>query len=121
LDVSLERIGEVPLARVSGRVDHANAEAFRGALAPVLTDCCHGAVPLVMDLSRLEYISSAGLRILMLAARQVAQQGGTLLLAAPQPVVRQILRISRFDLLFRIRDTLDEALAEARAPAEPGS
>src|SRR5438046_9261933 len=51
-----------------GRLDHDNCEAFRNDLAPHLDACLREGQALIFDLSGLEYVSSAGLRCLMLAA-----------------------------------------------------
>jgi anti-anti-sigma factor len=72
---------------------------------------------IVLDLSGLEYVSSAGLRCFMLAAKQAGSQGGTIVLAALRPVVAEIFHISRFDMLFRIFPSVREALAALSAPA----
>ncbi|HUS24687.1 MAG TPA: STAS domain-containing protein [Candidatus Binatia bacterium] len=99
------------VAALAGRVDHANAEELRAALAPVLENCRAGGPPLVLDLSALEYISSAGLRVLMLAARQAKEQGGHIVVAALQPLVREVFEITRFDAVFPVFDSVPAALA----------
>lgn len=100
-----------------GRIDHLNAEAFGKALAPHLDQCHGGGVQLLLDLSGLEYISSAGLRVLMLASKKVAPAGGRIAVAAPQPLVREILGISRFDLVFPVYSGLAQGLAELSSAA----
>ncbi len=107
---------EFAAARVlapSGRLDHDNCEAFRGELAAHVDACARAGKAIVLDLSGLEYVSSAGLRCFMLAAKQAKAQGGRVLLAAMQPVVREIFQISRFDLVFELFHTVDEALASS--------
>lgn len=94
----------------AGRIDHASAEAFAAALAPHLERCKAGAAPLVIDMSAVDYISSVGLRVLMVAAKQAEAQAGQIALAALTPMVREVFEISRFDLLFRIFDSVDAAL-----------
>jgi len=102
----------VVVASLTGRVDHSNAEEFRTALAPVMQACAKGRDKLVLNFGYLEYISSAGLRVLMLAARQAKDQGGDVVAANFQPVVQQIFEISRFNLLFRMFESVAPALAE---------
>lgn len=93
-----------------GRLDHENCEAFQKALQPHLDTCGSGKPGIVFDLSRMEYISSAGLRCFMLAAKQAKAQGGRIVIAALQPVVGEIFQISRFNLLFEIFPGVPEAL-----------
>jgi anti-anti-sigma factor len=94
-----------------GRLDHDNCEAFRAGLAPHLEACARNGQPLVLDLSGLEYVSSAGLRCLMLAAKEARAGQGRVVVAAMQSVVAEIFKISRFNLVFEVFPTLREALA----------
>jgi len=64
-----------------------------------------------------EYISSVGLRVLMLASKQSKAQGCTLAVCGLQPVVREIFAISRFDLVLQVFPTLHETLAALSAEA----
>jgi anti-sigma B factor antagonist len=93
-----------------GRLDHSNCEPFRAALSVQLDAAASAGEPLVLDLSGLEYVSSAGLRCLMLAAKEAHARNGRVLVAAMQPVVAEIFQISRFHLIFDVFPTLREAL-----------
>ena len=111
------RYADVVVVSVSGRVDHSNADQFKAGLAPSLAGCSASGHKLLLDLSGLEYISSAGLRVLMLAAREAKGQGGTLAVCALQPVVREIFEISRFNVVFRLCPDRGAALVELSAAA----
>jgi len=112
LELKQSRIGNVVVVAVSGRVDHANADQFRADLAPHQAGCAAGGDRLVLDLAQLEYISSAGLRVLMLASREVKGRDGTLIVCGLQEIVREIFRISRFDLVFHVLPDRRAALGE---------
>lgn len=71
----------------------------------------------MLDFAGVDYISSAGLRVLMLAAKQAKAQGGFLALAAVQPLVQEILEISKFTLVLRILPSVREAVAAASSGA----
>lgn len=101
----------------AGRLDHDNHEAFRAALAEHEAACARDAQSLVLDLSALEYVSIAGLRCFMLAAKEAKARNGRVLLAGLQPVVAEIFKISRFNLLFEIYPTVREAVAAVSAQA----
>jgi anti-sigma B factor antagonist len=103
--------------RPAGRLDHDNCEDFRSGLQPHLEGGARDGRGIVLDLSGLEYISSAGLRCFMLAAREARNQGGKVVLAALRPVVSEIFQISRFNMLFEIHASVREALASISAPA----
>jgi anti-sigma B factor antagonist/stage II sporulation protein AA (anti-sigma F factor antagonist) len=98
------------LIALQGRIDHASSPQFSEQLRPYLERCAKGGKPLILDFSGVEYISSAGLRVLMVADRFVKSQGALLGVAGFQPMVREVFGISRFDLLIPCFDTLEYAL-----------
>ena len=120
MDFSQAVYADVRVVSVKGRVDHATADQFKAQLWPLLASCSADGEKFLLDLSGLEYISSAGLRVLMLAAREVKTRSGTLVVAELQPVVKEIFEISRFNVVFRVYPDLRAALAElsARAAAD---
>jgi anti-anti-sigma factor len=95
----------------AGRLDHDNCEAFRAGLQPLLDRALASRQRIVVDLSGLDYVSSAGLRCFMLAAKHTGTQGGKIVLAALRPVVAEIFQISRFDMVFELHPSVREALA----------
>jgi anti-anti-sigma factor len=95
----------------AGRIDHASTESFAHALQPHLDRCKAGEPALIIDMSGVDYISSVGLRALMVASKQAEAQGGRIAIAALSPMVREVFEISRFDMVFKIYRTLDDALA----------
>jgi anti-anti-sigma factor len=100
-----------------GRLDHDNCEAFRTGLQPHLAQAVANRQRIVLDLSGLAYVSSAGLRCFMLAAKEARASGGRIVLAALRPVVAEIFQISRFDLVFELFPSVREALSAVSASA----
>ncbi|HEY6135716.1 MAG TPA: STAS domain-containing protein [Rubrivivax sp.] len=98
-----------------GRIDHLSAASFEAALAPLLQQPTGGA--LVLDFSGVEYISSVGLRVLMIAAEKLRTQHARLLVAVLQTVVAEIFAISRFHRVLVVCPTLDAALEQASPAA----
>lgn len=109
--------GNVRAVFPRGRLDHENCEPFRAELSGQLDAAVRAGEPLVLDMSGLEYVSSAGLRCLMLAAKEASARKGRVMVAAMQPVVAEIFRISRFDLVFEVFPTLREALVSVSPQA----
>ena len=103
--------GAANVVAPASRIDQSSADGFQAALVPHLAACAKDGAPLILDFSSVEYISSVGLRVLMLAARQATAQGGRIAIAGLQPVVKEVFEISRFNLLFKIFDSVDAALA----------
>src|SRR5262245_13813512 len=112
MELSYARHGDALVLSPRGRIDYARAEAFKAALAPHLAECGPGR-PLVLDLGAVDYIASVGLRVLMLASRQVRAQGGTIAVAALQPLVREVFEISKFTQVLPCFATVAEALADS--------
>lgn len=117
MELSPRRLADTLVLKPAGRIDHANADAFQTKLMPVLAQCAAGKDRLVFDFSDVDYISSAGLRVLMLAAKQAKAQGGTIVMSGLRPLVAEIFDISRFTMVFTIKPSLREALAEVSTEA----
>ncbi len=112
MHISQERYADALVLAFSGRVDNSTTESLKTGLDSYVAACRSGGDKLVLDFSRVEYISSVGLRVLMLAAKQSREQGGTIVVAAMQSVVREIFEISRFNLVFECFGSVREALAK---------
>jgi anti-anti-sigma factor len=110
VQVTAVRYADVLVVAVKGRIDYMNAVEFNAALLPYLEKCAAGGDQVVLDLSRLEYVSSAGLRVLMIAAKDVRARKGKLVAVSLQPVVREIFEISRFTLVFDVFESVQDAL-----------
>lgn len=95
----------------AGRIDHETAEDFRETLLAHIATCAGGQDHVVLDLGAVEYIASAGLRALMIAARQAKAKGGRLVVTALQPVVKEVFDITRFALVLEVFPSMREALA----------
>ena len=89
--------GAVLEVTVSGRLDTLTAPELDKALAPLLSD----VESLVFDFTNLDYISSAGLRVLLAAHRGIAM-GGKTTLKNCNPVVREVLEVTGFNDVFEI-------------------
>jgi anti-anti-sigma factor len=111
MDISQERDGDVVVVRLSGRLDSAAASSAEERLSAMLTD----ASPRVaIDMSGLAYISSAGLRVLLVLAKKVQQQKGKLALGGLAENVREVFAVSGFDTIFPIEPDQAAAVAAVR-------
>jgi anti-anti-sigma factor len=117
MHVSQERYGDALVLTPVGRIDNTSTDRLRSDLHAHLASCRKDGDRLILDFSKVDYISSVGLRVLMLVAKQIREQGGSIVIAALQPVVREIFEISRFNLIFQCFGTVREALAKLSATA----
>jgi anti-sigma B factor antagonist/stage II sporulation protein AA (anti-sigma F factor antagonist) len=107
---SSRQIADVVVATPVGRIDHAAAPVLEQALLPLLIPSTGSSVGLIVDLAEVEYISSVGLRVLMVAAKQARASGVRIAVAALQPIVAEIFAISRFDAVLDVYPSVRSAL-----------
>jgi anti-anti-sigma factor len=115
LELNERRSGNAVVLAPAGRIDMATADQFRDRLIPLVTAAGETRGSVVVDFSEVDYISSAGLRVLMLAAKQARTSGASVAVASLQPLVHEIFQISRFDKVLPCHTGVTEALA-ALAP-----
>jgi len=107
MEINTQTADEVVTFTVSGRLDAATSVEADKQFGEVIAA---GNVKLLFDLSKLEYISSAGLRVLLVVAKKIQQKGGMIALAALTPNVKEVFEISGFSAIFKIFPGDPEAL-----------
>ncbi|MGA0603785.1 STAS domain-containing protein [Caulobacter sp. KR2-114] len=106
MDWRLRNDGKRLIASPIGRVDEDSWKDFGAQLSGAVAEAIRAGLPLALDLSRLEYMTSKGLRALTVAKNE-AKGAVTIHLAAPNETMRRILSISRYDMLFPVVDDVD--------------
>ncbi len=109
MECKVHNYANVVLIEVEGRVDHGTAPAFGSVLLPHIEGCTGETKKLLIDLGKVHYMSSAGLRVLMIAAKGCRKQDGKMVLAALQPTVKEVFKIGRFDMVLDTFPTVREA------------
>ena len=105
-----EKLGEVWAVTPAGRIDSVTSPSFEEAIGRGLAA---GERRVVVDLGGVEYISSAGLRVLLVAAKRLRDAGGRLVLCRLNEPVRQVFDLAGFLPLFAIEASREGALAQA--------
>jgi anti-anti-sigma factor len=103
-----EKVGRMVTIRVTGRMDAVTAPGFEQECSRWIDQ---GENDLAVDLSELEYISSAGLRAILGTGKKLKSRGGSLAFGGMSPMVREVFEISGFSAIFAVYDTLETALA----------
>ena len=111
LQIATRHVADAVIAMPVGRIDHRSAADFEAGLTPLVTEAVAAKGALVLDFSGIEYISSVGLRVLMIAAKKMREREAPLLVTSLQSVVAEIFAISRFDRILTVTATLDDAMA----------
>ena len=112
MDWNERQAGDAVVASVKGRIDLSNADALKDAMTAALAKAKSA---LILDLSGVDYMSSAGLRSLMIVFKAAKGEGKALGLTSLQPLLMEIFTISRFNLVFPIFESV-RAAAEKLAP-----
>ncbi len=111
MNVQAEHHGGVLVANVEGRVDSSNSQDFERQLQAAISEDVNAVI---VDLSQLSYISSAGLRVVLLVAKTLGQRNVSISLCALSDPVQSVFEISGFNRIIQIHDTQAAALAAAK-------
>lgn len=110
MEMRKDLVGSVTVLAVTGRLDSTTAPTFGEQLLSVLNALqCH----VVLDLRQLEYISSAGFRVLLVAAKRAEKNESRLVLCGVSGKVRQLFELGGFLDLFAISASREDAIAAA--------
>jgi anti-anti-sigma factor len=96
---------------LEGRLDANNSKIFEEKLLAVIEQ---GETRFVIDLAKLDYVSSAGLRSFLLGSRRLTSAGGKIVLCSLQESVKEVFDVVGFYSIFPISKSQDEALKNLR-------
>jgi len=99
----------VAIVAPDGPIDHQNASDFDTRLLAAVRFAAGAGDRLVIDLARVDYMSSAGLRVMARAAKEARDLSLDVAVAGLRDTMAEIFAISRFDRLFKVFDTVDTA------------
>ncbi len=109
MEISTERVGTALIVMPSeNRVDGTNARDFQVGLEAAIEETDSAVI---FDAETLTYISSAGLRAILLVVKSINRRGGKFAVCSLSDPIREIFSISGFDNIIPIEATRDEALA----------
>jgi anti-anti-sigma factor len=108
MEIQTREINEVTVVQFSGSLDILTAPEVTAQLEKLIAA---GRIRLVADLAGVNFTSSAGLRHLLNEVKEARSKGGDLRLAAVQPNVLKVLKISGFTNILKLFETVDAAVA----------
>ena len=108
MNVTTERQDGILSARVTGRIDAGNVREFEETIRSAIED---GDRAVILDFEKLVYISSTGLRAVLMTAKNLWKRDATFALCSMPDVVRAVFEVSGFDKIIAIHPTRAEALA----------
>jgi anti-anti-sigma factor len=107
MDVNFSKQGDWVIVEVEGRMDTVSAPEFEKKIQERILD---GATRFVVDFSKLDYISSAGLRSILIACKSSKAKGGELACCGLKGVVKKVFDVSGLCRLLPTCDSVEDAL-----------
>ena len=107
MDISEDRKADAVILALSGKLDATTAKTFEDRILGVING---GTQRLVVDLSQLDYVSSSGLRVFILAAKRLQTVDGKIVLCSLKDHVRQVFDLAGFSSMLSICASRDEAM-----------
>ena len=96
------------IVAIEGRLDTTQSDSFEKQLLEVIES---GQTKIILDCKALDYISSSGLRVFLIAQKKMMAVAGKLLLCNLQPGIKEIFEVSGFSMIFSIHPDLETAIA----------
>lgn len=106
--ITAKRDNDVLTVKVQGRIDGSNASEFQDKVKNIFTDSDKAVM---MDMAGLEYISSAGLRVVLMLAKLLEQRKVNFAIHSLADPVKEVFDISGFDKIIQIHASQQEAVA----------
>ena len=106
MEININPVGQVMVIEISGEIDSNTAPQAQEHVLPL----AQPGAKILLDMSSVEYMSSAGLRMLLSMYRQITRQNGGLVLVGLAEEIKDTMSITGFLNFFTTRDTVDEGL-----------
>ena len=106
MQITEDKKGDVVILALSGKLDATTSKTFQDKL---LADMNSGDQRFIVDLSQLEYVSSSGLRVFLLASKRLSSSDGKIVLCSLKDHVRQVFDLTGFSSTLSIYSSRDEA------------
>ena len=107
MEVIEKRQDDISIMRLLGRLDSNTSPEFEQKLFAVIED---GERSIVVDFEELDYISSAGLRVLLKAAKELKRSQGKIVLCSMKDYIKEVFEIAGFVSLFPIVPSVGDAM-----------
>lgn len=108
MSIKHEVLNGIDLTFLSGRIDAQSAPGVNEEIGKIIDQ---GRNKMLINFKDLEYISSAGLRVLITIAKKLKASSGALALCGLDTKIYEVFDVSGFTAIFKIYDTQEEALA----------
>jgi anti-sigma B factor antagonist len=107
MEILEEQHNEIKVFKIKGRLDSKTSPEFE---EKIVESSKGGGKNMIFDFKDMEYISSAGLRVILKATKEMKRINGMLVLCCMQDYVKEVFEIAGFDTFLAIEETFDDAV-----------
>ena len=107
MKITKEKIKDFSVLKMEGRFDSTNSPVFEEEIEKLYSS---GEKNIILNFSGLDYVSSAGLRVFLIAQKRALSSHGKLHMCNMQPTIKETITVIGFSNMFSIFDTQEEAL-----------
>lgn len=107
MEIIEEKQSGIDIFKLNGRLDSNTSQELEKKIVDAIRD---GSRKVVIDFEYLDYISSAGLRVILKATKDLKNTEGMIMLCSMQDYVKEVFEIAGFDSFLPIVNNIDEAL-----------
>ena len=108
MEIIEEKKSDVYMFKLNGSLDSNTSTTFEEKIMDAIQD---GANKIVVDFGAVEYISSAGLRVLNKASKKLKHSDGRIILCRVEDYIKEVFEIAGFHHFLPIVATLDDAMS----------
>ena len=112
MEITQSKKGDVLVFEIAGRLDAVTAAEAETVLLDLPEE---DSIALLINLEKLEYVSSAGLRVLLMVAKKIQAVGGKVVLSNLSELVKEVFDISGFSSIFIIVENENDGLTELQS------
>ena len=107
MEIAVDEVGDIRVVRIAGNLDTQTSPVTEEQLTQLIED---GATKILLDFEKLNYISSSGLRVLLVAHKRLEGNSGQVRICNPNTMVREVFDTSGFSEIFSVYGSQAEAL-----------
>lgn len=108
MEIVQEKTNDIVIIKLIGKLDSNTASQLESSLMPIIDA---GEKKIIVDGVQLDYISSAGLRVLLMAAKKLKAVEGKIVLSSLKDYIKEVFEIAGFNMIFSIYGDIKEAEA----------
>jgi anti-anti-sigma factor len=113
MDINHVKDGEISIITINGRLDAATAPVADKTIKNILEGDC---LRMLFDFSKLDYLGSGGLRVILGAIKELRRKGGQIVLCSLPNLVREIFEVSGFNSLVPIEESVKSGIEQLGQP-----